>query len=282
MPKTASKRAEARRIAQVQRAHEVRPVVTAPAVNRKVPFAQARATRRTPTRMIRDYPWGTTIFVLLLIGLVILVMYNQHLGPWTQKAAPTQAVCNLTTHTCNKAPLMTINAKDYYSATIKTKYGDIVMSLDAVNAPIAVNNFVFLADQGFYNGLTFNRVEHIGDISPVTNQPSNLNIIQGGAGGAKDMGPGYTAKFESNLGTYAQGTVAVANSSQFFICVTDMSKTIGTQFDVLGHVTAGLDILGKIQVNDVMQSVTIGVTTVQPTPGPTGIPAATATATAKP
>ena len=280
MPKTASKRAEARRIAQVQRAHEVRPPVAAPAVNRKVPLAQGRATRRTPARLVRDYPWGTSIFVLLLIGLFFLVMYNQHLGPWTKKAAPTQAVCNLTTHTCTKAPLMTINAKDYYSATITTKYGDIVMSLDAVNAPIAVNNFVFLADQGFYNGLTFNRVEHIGDVSPVTNQPSNLNIIQGGAGGAKDFGPGYTAKFESNTGNYSMGTVAVANSSQFFICLTDMSQTIGTAFDIFGQVTAGMNVASKIKPNDVIQKVTIGVSTVQPTPGPSPIPGATPTPTA--
>ncbi len=282
MPKTASKRAEARKVARVQRAHEVRPPVATTPVTRRVPLVQGRAVRRGPTTFIRDYPWGTTIFVLLLVGLVFLVMYNQHLGPWTQKPAPVQASCDLKTHTCNKAPLMTLNAKDFYSATIKTKYGDMVIQLDAANAPIAVNNFVFLADQGFYNGLTFNRVEHVGQVSPITNQPSNLDIIQGGAGGAKDAGPGYTAKFEKNAGNYVPGTVAVANSSQFFICLTDMSQAIGTTYDIFGHVTAGLDVAKKIQLNDVMESVTISVSTVQPTPGPTAVPTSAPTATATP
>jgi peptidyl-prolyl cis-trans isomerase B (cyclophilin B) len=283
MPNAASKRAEARKVARVQQAHETRPAVATPPVNRRVPLVQGRNVRRGPGALVRDYPWGTAIFVLLIIGLILLVLYNQHLGPWTQKPTPKQAVCNLTTHTCNKAPLMTINTSHYYTATLKTKYGDMVIQLDAANAPIAVNNFVFLARAGFYNGLTFDRIEHPGQISTYTNQPSNLDIIQGGAGGsgdARDGGPGYKLKFDNNAGNYSPGTVAVANESQFFICLSDMSQVItGTTFDIFGHVTVGLDVANKVQLNDVMQSITIAETTVQPTPGPTYNPTTAATTT---
>jgi cyclophilin family peptidyl-prolyl cis-trans isomerase len=53
---------------------------------------------------------------------------------------------------------MSIDVKKHYTATIRTAKGDIVVELDPVNAPITVNNFVFLARQGFYNGSTFHRV----------------------------------------------------------------------------------------------------------------------------
>jgi peptidylprolyl isomerase len=277
MPKTASKRTGARKVARVQRAHTAQQTDSANVVSRRVPMAQRRAASRSPAALIQDYPWATTIFVLLLIGLVVLVMYNQHLGPWTPKAAPKQATCNLQTHLCNKAPLMTINTSHFYSATIKTKYGDIVLSLDAQNAPIAVNNFVFLAQQHFYDGLPFNRVEHVGQVSPITNQPSNLDLIQGGAGGAKGAGPGYTLKFDSNTGNYVAGSISVANSSQFFICLSDMSQQLSNTWDRFGVITAGLDFAKEVKVNDIIESVTITESTVQPTPGPTAAPTATPT-----
>jgi cyclophilin family peptidyl-prolyl cis-trans isomerase len=285
MPKTASKRAEARKVARVQRAHEALPQRprSSTAINRRVPLAAARAEPRGVTTLVRDYPWATTIFFLLLVGLVFVVMSNQHLGPWAPKAAPTQATCNLKTHTCNKAPLMTINTSHYYSATLKTKYGDIVIQLDAANAPIAVNNFVFLARQHFYDGLTFNHVYHLSQPSPDTNnQPSNLDLIQGGAGGAKGGGPGYRLQFESNLGNYVPGTVAVANESQFFITLSDMTQALTGKYDIFGRVTAGLDVAQKIAVNDTIESVAIGESTIVPTPAPTLTPTPAPTNTPAP
>src|SRR5262249_52455461 len=80
---------------------------------------------------------------------------------------------------------MTINKSMLYTATIKTSKGAISVELDPVNAPNAVNDFVFLADQHFYDGLKFTRVERIGQISPLTQQPSNIAIVQGGAGGVR-------------------------------------------------------------------------------------------------
>ncbi|HID64270.1 MAG TPA: hypothetical protein EYP49_16245, partial [Anaerolineae bacterium] len=87
----------------------------------------------------------------------------------------------------SKPPEMQIDTSKTYVATISTAKGDIVVQLDADAAPLTVNNFVFLARQGFYNGLTFHRVE-----------PGF--VIQGGdPTGTGAGGPGYTVPAEIGL-----------------------------------------------------------------------------------
>lgn len=314
MPKTASKRAEARKIARVQRAHQmpqpapatratVRPGArSATAVNRRAQLAARRNKPRGLAGIIRDYPWATTIFTALLVGLAVLTAYTQQLGPWAPPAAPKQATCNLATHICTKAPLMTIDTKKLYTATIKTAKGDIVVTLDAKGAPIATNNFVFLAQQNYYNGLYFWRVEKNGQPSPITKQPSNLDLIQGGSvsadGQDKNNPPGYTIKDDAVTGSYTTGTVAMAKTSapnsggaQFFIDTGDNSKALTSKvYAIFGTVTSGLDVAQKITPDDKILSVSISVST-PPTPAPTSAataaptsattPATTATATKK-
>jgi cyclophilin family peptidyl-prolyl cis-trans isomerase len=267
MPKTADKRAQTRRSARVQRAHQIAPEHT---VVRRVPAARRRKKSRGIASAVRDYPWATTIFAVLLIGLALLFAHGQRLGPWavTKPTPPPQAKCNLQTHTCNKAPLMTISTSKTYTATIKTAHGDIVIALDAKNAPIAVNNFVFLAQQGYYNGLDFWRVEQPGKPSPLNGQPSTLSLIQGGAPQAGGKGDaGYSIKDDPVTGDYTAGAVAMANtgqpntgSTQFFICTGDDSKTIATKtYSIFGRVSSGLTVAQAIQPNDKMLSVTIAV-----------------------
>ena len=266
MPKTANKRAEARKMARVQRAHAHLPERP---INRRVPLAQRRAKPRTVMSVIQDFPVASGIFALLLVGLVVLVMYNQGLGPFAKPAPPTQAVCDVKKHTCNKAPLLTINKDYYYAATIKTAKGDIVLSLDASTMPIAVNNFVFLARQSFYNGLDFSRVERLGQVSSETNQPSNLGLIQAGEGGKKG-GPGYTVKFEANTGSYAAGAIAWANESQFFITTADDSQAIPSgKYPVFGRVTAGLEVAKRITLHDKIVQVSISESKTAPNGTPT-------------
>ncbi len=279
MPKTANKRAEARRMTRVQRAHQAplqRPV------GHRVPLVQRRARPRGLQGFLRTYPWLSTFLALLIVVTVVLAMRQAQVGPWTPKAKPVQATCNLTTHVCNKAPFMVIDKSHYFTATIKTSKGDIELQLAAQDAPIAVNNFIFLARQGFYNGLTFDRVEHPGQVSAVTNQPSNLDLIQGGAGG-KNSGPGYSLQFDSNPGTYAVGAVAMANESQFFVNLADNTQAITAgKFTIFAHVIAGLDVAQKIQMNDKIDSVTITESAHAPTPTATTAPSPTATASAQP
>lgn len=135
-------------------------------------------------------------------------------------------------------------------AIIKTIKGDITIELYADKAPQTVSNFIYLTQNGFYNGLTFHRVE-----------PSF--VIQGGdPKGDGTGGPGYQFNDEEVKGEYKKGTVVMANSgpntngSQFFICLDDL-PTLPKQYNLFGQVTDGMDIIDKIQVGDKMESITI-------------------------
>jgi peptidylprolyl isomerase len=277
MPKTASKRAQARRATRVQRAHQI---VQERPISRRVPAAPRRSQPHGVGAVVRDYPWATTIFVGLVVVLIVLIAHQQRLGPWAPPSPPAAASCNLATHVCNKAPAVTINAKKVYTATIKTSKGDIVVQLDPVSSPNAVNDFVFLADQHFYDGLKFTRVERIGQVSPLTQQPSNIAIVQGGAGGVKG-GPGYTIPSDQAAGGHTAGTVALANASQFFIDTADNSQAMsGATYSVLGHITSGLDVAKALNVGDTIKSIRIQVSnppTPTPVPTATHTPAPTAT-----
>ena len=136
-------------------------------------------------------------------------------------------------------PEMTIDLAKTYSATLHTNHGDIAIDFDASKAPLSVNNFVFLAREGFYDGVIFHRV--ISDF-----------MIQGGDPTGTGMGgPGY--KFRDELegpGKYSRGTVAMANAgpntngSQFFICHRDVG--LPHSYNIFGQVTSGLDAVDSI------------------------------------
>ncbi|HEY7976283.1 MAG TPA: peptidylprolyl isomerase, partial [Ktedonobacterales bacterium] len=155
-------------------------------------------------------------------------------------------------------------------ATIETAKGNIVMQLDAKNTPITVNNFVFLAQQRFYENTYFWRVEAPGLTSPLDGSPSTLQLIQGGAvtknGADAKTVPGYTIKDEKVIGNYTAGDVAMANtgkpntgSTQFFICTGDNSKLLASSYTIFGHVTSGMDVAAKISPDDIIKTVTIQV-----------------------
>jgi peptidylprolyl isomerase len=287
MPKTANKRAQIRRSARVQRAHSTEVGQTV----RRVPPARRKVRKRN---FFQNYPWLTVLFVLAVFGVFVMVAHAQQLGPWTPpKPTPiVQATCDLKTHICTKAPVMTIDTSKVYTATIKTARGDIVITLDAKGAPNAVNNFVFLANQHWYDGTYFWRVEVPGKPSPLDGSTSQLSLVQGGS--VKDDGtddntiPGYTINDDPVTGNYTPGTVAMANSgsantgaAQFFIDIGDESQFFSKTYSIFGTVTSGMDVVKKLQPKDKIESITIAVTTPTSTPtaAATGTPAATATAT---
>lgn len=144
-----------------------------------------------------------------------------------------------------------IDASRRYSATIATDRGDIVIALDPARAPKSVNNFVFLAREGFYDGLTFHRVV-------------DGFVIQGGCPeGSGRGGPGYRFDDEPVQGEYVPGAVAMANSgpntngSQFFICTVDDRHKLAKAYNLFGQVTKGMDVVEHVRAGDVMRSVTI-------------------------
>jgi len=126
-----------------------------------------------------------------------------------------------------------------------------VMDLDPQLAPNTVNNFVGLARQGYYDGLTFHRV--VPDF-----------VVQGGCPeGSGRGGPGYKFADEPVKEEYTLGAVAMANAgpdtngSQFFICIDDCTRKLSPDYNLFGHVTSGVETAQSIQVGDVMQSVTV-------------------------
>jgi cyclophilin family peptidyl-prolyl cis-trans isomerase len=301
MPKTASKRAQARKMARVARAHAVapeRPVV------RRVPSAKRRRSKpRGFAAFVSTYPWASTIFTLVIVAAVVLILRQSQVGPFAPKPKATatpvvQVTCDLKTHVCTGAPKMTIDKNNTYTATIKTAKGDIVLQLDAKNAPIATNNFVFLAQSKWYDGTYFWRVEVPGKPSPIdpSGTPSRLSLIQGGSvtkdGNDGPTIPGYSIKDDSPLPTdYAPGTISMANTgqadsggTQFFITVGDESSFFSKTYVTFGKVIQGMDVVKKIAPTDKIETITIAVQTPgssTPTSG-TASPTAAVTATAKP
>jgi cyclophilin family peptidyl-prolyl cis-trans isomerase len=142
--------------------------------------------------------------------------------------------------TYDAPPPLAIDESTTYTATISTSCGDIVIRLDAKAAPRTVNNFVFLAREGFYDGLTFHRVV-----------PGF--VIQGGdPAGDGTGGPGYTFADELPDDGYPAGSVAMANSgpgtngSQFFI-VTGDASFLPNSYSRFGRVAKGLDVARTIE-----------------------------------
>jgi len=136
-------------------------------------------------------------------------------------------------------PKMTIDAKKKYTATIHTTKGDIVLDLFASEAPKTVNNFVFLARDGFYNGVKFHRII------------KGFMIQSGDPKGDGTGGPGYRFDDEAVTRNYVAGTIAMANSgpntngSQFFI-TTVPTPHLDNRHSVFGEVVEGMEVVTKI------------------------------------
>ena len=150
-------------------------------------------------------------------------------------------------------PALTIDPEKSYTATFKTEKGDIVIELFADKVPNTVNNFVFLAREGFYDDTTFHRV--IPDFMAQGGDPT----------GTGRGGPGYrfADEFHSGLRHDKPGILSMANAgpntngSQFFI-THGPTPHLDNRHAVFGQVTEGLDVLMSISVRDPQMSQTPG------------------------
>src|SRR5215213_10197095 len=150
------------------------------------------------------------------------------------------------------SPSIQIDPNKSYTATFDTTKGKIVVNLFAKEAPITVNNFVFLAKEGFYDGVLFHRV--INDF-----------MIQGGdPTGTGRGGPGYKFEDETRGNPLKHGTAVLSmanagpntNGSQFFITHSPQPHLDG-KHTVFGKVVEGQDVVNAIRQGDVMQKITI-------------------------
>ena len=150
-----------------------------------------------------------------------------------------------------------VEADKNYTALIKTSKGDIVCSLDAKAAPLSVTNFKYLADGGYYDGLSFHRV--VEDF-----------VIQGGdPTGTGSGGPGYTIPAEIGL-KHGKGALAWARTgdevnperrssgSQFYI-THQATPFLDGAYTVFGQVVSGQDVVDQVAQGDTIESITITV-----------------------
>ena len=136
-------------------------------------------------------------------------------------------------------PDLTIELDKKYTATLDTNHGVIGIELDAARSPLTVNNFVFLARDGYYDGVGFHRVIE------------NFMIQGGDPTGTGRGGPGYRFRDElEGESAYGRGKVAMANSgpntngSQFFICHADVG--LPHSYTIFGEVISGFDAVDSI------------------------------------
>jgi len=188
-------------------------------------------------------------FGLLLIPIVLLFAFLAlRNGGDDDKSSSSNDKTSSTTlpekQTFATAPPLTIDPAKTYVANVDTNEGSFQITLDPQAAPQTVNSFVFLANQGFYDGLPFHRIV------------KNF-VIQGGDPKGDGTGdPGYSLPDEPPPNGYQKYSVAMANSgtgttgSQFFIVTTDAgAKNLGGPpylYSDLGKVTSGTETIDKI------------------------------------
>jgi peptidyl-prolyl cis-trans isomerase B (cyclophilin B) len=149
-------------------------------------------------------------------------------------------------------PAMQVDTTRTYKVSIETDRGTIELDLLPEHAPKTVNNFVFLAQDGFYDGVTFHRV--ISDFMIQTGDPT----------GTGRGGPGYRFEDEcqGNPLRHERGVISMANAgpntngSQFFITHGPQPHLDG-RHTVFGKVTKGMDVVDAIRQGDSMQKVTV-------------------------
>jgi cyclophilin family peptidyl-prolyl cis-trans isomerase len=173
--------------------------------------------------------------------------------------ASTQSTVN--TQKYAAAPPTTIDPTKTYTATVVTTAGTFVITLDPKTAPVTVNNFVFLADKGYYHCVIFHRV--IPGFMDQTGDPT----------GTGQGGPGYTIgdenppKAAAGSPQYPVGSVAMANTgqphsggSQFFIVVGSQGESLPNSYALFGQVSSGMSVVDTINQQGSAQGVPPDVT----------------------
>jgi cyclophilin family peptidyl-prolyl cis-trans isomerase len=158
---------------------------------------------------------------------------------------PSSPTARVNTMSWSSAPAMTIDTAKVYTALINTDLGPFTITLDAKSAPVTTNNFVFLAQHGYYNCIIFHRV--IPNFMNQTGDPTGTGM----------GGPGYTIADENPpkaTPQYAIGAVAMANTgaphsggSQFFVVTGSEGQNLPNTYATFGQVTAGMDVMHRIE-----------------------------------
>lgn len=203
--------------------------------------------RQRRNRTLRSLAFVLVPIVVIMV-IISLVSSNDDDKKSASSSSSTSKACGTPvknpTRKYDAPPPQTIDPSADYRATMCTSEGDITFFLDAKNAPVATNNFVFLASQGFYDGLDFHRA--VKDF-----------MVQGGDPAANGSGgPGYTVQGEVPTNNYPVGSLAAAKTStdppgtmgsQFFIVTGSKGATLPNEYALFGRVNKGADVAQKIE-----------------------------------
>ena len=227
-----------------------------------VDWTTSRAKARFPFSLFRNVKLFYIVGALIMIGSVAPIATlsrgsnNNSNNDFVTPEATTQATADATPEGTpspeatvasryTAPPALTIDAYKTYFAVIHTDKGDLRVELFANKAPQTVNNFVFLARDGFYNDLTFHRVI------------PGFVVQAGDPEGTGRGGPGYTIPDEQSGLPFEAGTLGMAKrgdqpnsaGSQFFIAYADEPQ-LNDEFTAFGKVVEGLDILDALTPRD--------------------------------
>jgi peptidyl-prolyl cis-trans isomerase B (cyclophilin B) len=204
--------------------------------------------------MVRKIVVSLIIGVLLISGGLLAVSCGESepevsppKEPTPAPKPPTEQAPEVKLMQWDKPPAMIIDTNKKYTAIMDTEKGRLVLELFAKDVPKTVNNFVFLAREGYYDGTTFHRVI-----------PGFM--VQGGdQTGTGRGGPGYRFEDEFTKHEHEVGTLSMANAgpntngSQFFICYTPQPLLNG-RHSVFGRLVEGMDVLESITPRDPNQN----------------------------
>ena len=205
--------------------------------------SKRKTARQKIVKRGREYSDLTLIIIVLLVLAVAIGGGNLVKSRQAARVSPTAATVQYKQYAA--APPMTIDTTKQYLATVKmAKGGEFVIQLYPDKAPVTVNNFVFLAREGYFEGVTFHRV--LEGFMAQTGDPS----------GSGSGGPGYQFENEdSNLVFDKTGVVAMANAgrdtngSQFFITYAPMERLNG-DYTIFGQVISGMEVVNDITPRD--------------------------------
>jgi cyclophilin family peptidyl-prolyl cis-trans isomerase len=185
----------------------------------------------TPTLYVDGHPWTSSTpmdhYSISTIIRLELLAYNQF----------------------TECPPMTINTTKQYIATLHTVKGDIVIELYADKAPVTVNSFIFLAQHGWFDGVTFHRVL-TGKLAQ-TGDPSGTGYGTPGYAFINEISPDLSYNGPGVVGMANSG--ADSNGSQFFITETALPDLNGS-YTIFGHVIQGMDVVNDLTPRDPSQN----------------------------
>jgi cyclophilin family peptidyl-prolyl cis-trans isomerase len=227
----------------------------------------------TTTMQIRTFVFGTTAAALLITscGPSVVSTTSPHLASIqsavTCPATPVHVAVTNPSRTFSAAPARMIEHSVGYCAYLDTSRGVISVRLRPEHAPTAVNDFVYLAQHGFYDGLTF--YQTCPDAAGAACPAHATAAVAGDPTTSGTGGPGFTVKADPVVGQYLFGAVAMLSAnpaligSQFFMSTGD-SSGVARRYDIFGQVTEGLPALAELQKGDRILWVAILATAPEP------------------